>query len=296
MKRLSITGRINFFVFIAFIIFPAMTSFSASAAECNSQLTKQIPARASRALVGSVVMDRLLHLSGSERDQVVAEQVLDGNIPAFLRKLTPVTFEGELSDGQNAQVTICVTPDYLAIGHDRDFVRVPMGLPAAARIAVRFGFFLPTTKMVDAIYSQAAVHLEPSPMSPTNQMTSTSYLMQHNSTVDTMRARSGRSLDALTAGQKKDLVFSMRLRAAPGKVAIYGWHRTNGIPIQPLSTVHGARYADYSHGVRLVSQTAFVNGNAQSLTSIMQNPELAQIVSEEGPIANAQDLLVSLSN
>ena len=50
----------------------------------------------------------------------------------------------------------------------------------------------------------------------------------------------------LTAGPRKDLVLTSRLWLDPGKVAIYGWHRARGAPIQPLSTVHGAGYADYS--------------------------------------------------
>lgn len=208
--------------------------------------------------MGSDLMQQLVNLGGAERDAVIAQQVLSGNLPSFLRNLTPVSITGTLSDGQDIQVIICVTPDYLAVGNDRDFVRVPMGLPAAAQIADQFGFLLPTTKMVDAIYAQAAVRLAPSPMKPTNQMSSTTYLMRHSQTVDGQRASLGLNHDELTAGQKKDLVLSLRLRSAPGRVAIYGWHRTNGVPIQPLSTVHGALYADYSHGVRLVSETAYV--------------------------------------
>jgi len=99
-----------------------------------------------------------------------------------------------------------------------------------------------------------------------------------------MRALVSLLPEALTAGQKKDVVLSTRLTSKRGKVAIYGWHRTNGRPIQPLSTVHGAQYADYSHGVRLVSQTAFVNGKLQPLSQIISDPQLAVLVSSEGPM------------
>ena len=58
--------------------------------------------------------------------------------------------------------------------------------------------------------------------------------------------------------------------------------------------MHGALYADYSHGVRLVSATAYVNGEAQQLSSIIQDPQLSKIVSSEGPIARAKGLLASL--
>jgi hypothetical protein len=51
-----------------------------------------------------------------------------------------------------------------------------------------------------------------------------------------------------------------------------------------LSTVHGANYADYSHGIRLVSEWAVVNGKVQSVRDILHDPSTAPILSDEGPI------------
>ena len=292
MGRISSLARIAFIVPI--LVFQTSLSANAAQQDCANRLSREIPNRNARALPGTTVMQQVLNLRGAERDAIVVEQMLSGNVPRFLRNLSPVEFNGTLANGQNVQVTICVTPDYMAVGDDLDFVRIPLGLPAAAHIADSFGFMLPTTKMVDAIYAQALVRLPPRPMQAGNMMTSTSFLVQHNATVAGQRAETGLTLAALTAGQKKDLVFSARLFSHPGKVAIYGWHRTNGVPIQPLSTVHIAPYADYSHGVRLVSDTAYVNGRAQPLADIMQDPQLAQMINNEGPIANAQGLLASL--
>jgi hypothetical protein len=42
-------------------------------------------------------------------------------------------------------------------------------------------------------------------------------------------------------------VLKQRLWLQAGRVAIYGWQRAGGTPIQPLSNVDGAGYADYSH-------------------------------------------------
>ncbi len=261
---------------------------------CAPNLVAQLPARRSNARAGSAFVTDILRLSGTARDARVEEQVLAGNIPSFLRRLNPVTLSWTPPGGDPIDVTICVTPDYLAVGGDGDFVRVPMGLPAAADIAAQLGFLLPTTKMVDAIYDQALVQLAPSPMPPTAQMESTDYFSRHNRTVDQQRIKASRDPEALTAGQKKDIVLSNRLRSKPGRVAIYGWHRQNGKPIQSLSTVHGKNYADYSHGVRLVSGTAFVNGVPVPLSDILQDPQLARIVSSEGPIAQPDRLLTSL--
>ncbi len=80
-------------------------------------------------------------------------------------------------------------------------------------------------------------------------------------------------------------MLTNRLLGKPDRVAIYGWHQHDGRPIQPLSTVHGARYADYSHGVRLVSATAFVGGEPRPLLEVLEDRQLAALVSDEGPIS-----------
>ena len=76
-----------------------------------------------------------------------------------------------------------------------------------------------------------------------------------------------------------------------GKIAIYGWHRLTGIPIQPLSTVHGATYADYSHGIRLVSDVVLIDQEPRSLYGVLEDPRLAKILSDEGPIRNIRQMM-----
>lgn len=269
---------------------PALDEAIASADPCDSAQSRAIPRRAGRADDGSTVIGRLTGLGGSERDRAITNEVLAGNLPDFLRDLVPVTFSGSGANGQRTRVTICVTPDYLAVGSDRDFVRVPLGLPAAMQVAEQFDMVLPTTRMVDAIYAQATVRLSPSPMEPGAQMASTGYFLRHNATVEGQRSRAGGRLGQLVSGHKKDLVLTNRLNANPGRVAIYGWHRQGGSPIQPLSTVHGASYADYSHGIRLVSRRAFVNGRAVDLRDLLADSRLAGLVSSEGTITNRQML------
>jgi hypothetical protein len=98
-------------------------------------------------------------------------------------------------------------------------------------------------------------------------------------------------LGVLLSGHKKDLVMTNRLARAIGKIAIYGWHRLTGIPIQPLSTVHDATYADYSHGIRLVSDVALIDQKPKSLYSVLEDPRLSQVVSDEGPIRNIRQMM-----
>jgi hypothetical protein len=246
---------------------------------CGPSLARSIPKRSGNATGGQQFL-AALGSSGNDRDQRIINELARGNLPGFLRDLQPVAFRGKDARGADTEIVICVTPDYLALGSDRDYVRVPLGLPAAASIASRFGMTLPTPRMVDAIYAQASVRLSPAPMSPGPQMSSTEYFLRHNATIEgQLRGRGG-----LVAGQKKDVVMANRMANAPGRVAIYGWHRTSGSPIQPVSTVHGAHYADYSHGIRLVSKTAYLNGKAVNLDDLLASGRHAWLLNEEGPV------------
>ena len=70
----------------------------------------------------------------------------------------------------------------------------------------------------------------------------------------------------------------------PTRVAIYGWHRLNGQPIQPLSLVHGNKYADYSHGVRFVTNTMDVDGKKVLVQEALRNNDSSILLSDEGAI------------
>lgn len=255
---------------------------TALAETCPSALTAAIPRRAADAPTGSDFARQSAGMSESGRETAIVEQLSAGNLPQFLRHLRPVTLA---ASDEKLAVTICVMPDYLALGSDDDFLRMPMALPSAAGLAERFGFLLPTRKMVDAIYQQADVRLRPQPLPPGEQMRSNGYYMRHQGEIQTQRLALRAPLGALLAGQKKDLVLTNLLLARPDRVAIYGWHQDGGHPIQPLSTVHGARYADYSHGVRLVSSVAYVGGRPQPLLDVLADRRLAGVVSDEGPLS-----------
>jgi hypothetical protein len=259
-------------------------------ANCDQDPIHAIPHRAADAPAGSEFARRVESLSGPERDAQVRSELLSGNVPQFLRRLAPVTVTN--ADATHpVQITVCVLPDYLAVGSDKDFVFVPLGLEAALDIAERFGFDLPTPKLVDVIYEESAVKLAPQPLPASDRMRSTDYVVHHTQLITQQRSELGASLGALTAGDKKDLVLTSRLWQIPGRVAIYGWHRAVNEPIQPLSTVHGARYADYSHGIRLVSSTVYVNGVKRSIDDVLAEPRLAALLTSEGPLTRIAERL-----
>jgi hypothetical protein len=259
----------------------------------TEQLTQGIPSRSSDDLTGSQFARYVFNMSPQNREEAILEEISKGNLPGFLRKLVPVELHGKLADGQNLTATIFVTPDYLAIGSDSDFLRIPMNLHTAVTIAQRFGFILPTRKMVDAIYLQSSYHLLPQPLPAGPQMRSTEYYSSHNEMIENQMHAMGAPLGALISGDKKDVVMSNRLTEYVGRIAIYGWHRGPGQPIQPLSTVHGANYADYSHGIRLISDWVLVDGKLQSLRQLLQDPTTAKVFSDEGPLHLNQDLLAA---
>jgi hypothetical protein len=276
---------------ILLLLSAARTPASAGDGTCTHALTDLIPARSPAAPGGSEFVSRLATLNDDQRESAILGQLLAGNIPAFLRQLAPVSLGERGSDGPPARVVVCVLPDYLAIGSDTDFFLAPMRLRTALTVADRFRFWLPTRRIVDAVYAQAAVHLQPQPLPASDTMRSTAYYWHHNELVLSQRLDVPLPLGTLTAGDKKDLVLTNRLWDHLSSVAIYGWHQGNGRPIQPLSTFHGARYADYSHGVRLVSATVYVDGVPRPMPSLLQDSRVAEILSDEGRMRNITGLL-----
>jgi hypothetical protein len=246
-------------------------------------------------LTGSQFSELISTLDPHEREQATLDEILRGNLPAFLRRLVPVELTYREPHGASLTATIFVTADYLAIGTDADFFRIPLNLHSALAIANRFGFLLPTTKVVDTIYKESHFHFMPQPLPAGPRMTSPEYFWLHNQIIEQQSRAQGFSLGTLVSGHKKDLVITNRLAARPGQLAIYGWHRGSGEPIQSLSTVHRAGYADYSHGVRLVSQKAIVDGKVRSVYDILRDPLLARVFSDEGAMRSVETLAATES-
>lgn len=231
---------------------------------------------------GTRLVQRLAHSPRPTRQDALAEALLAGQLPGFLRALTPVTYTAMDGSGVPRRVELAVTSDYLAVGTDADFVRVALDRTHAERVAAAMGGLLPTRFLVDRIYEAAAVTVAPQPIPPCAQMVGLPWLLKHRG----MLADQGliAPSHALRAGHKKDVVLTRRLAAQPDRVAIYGWHRSSGQPIQPLSLFHGHTYADYSHGVRVVSRAVRVDGVEMDLVELLVDPLLAPLVSDEGPL------------
>lgn len=185
----------------------------------------------------------------NERENMAVEAILGGSIPEFLTKFHPIkTSMYDSVSGKQLKALYYVSPDYLAVGDNEDWARIPLSPMAGQQLADSLDCFLPTRKMVDEIYKQATVKLEPVPMYAFRDSVITFW--QHHLIIEGQRK--GRK--GIVAGIKKDVVISGALLkdSRPNRVAIYGWHKPDGIAIQPLYTGHVNWYVDYSHGIRLV--------------------------------------------
>lgn len=174
-----------------------------------------------------------------EREAAIVREVIKGNVPSWTHDLHGVG----VTD---------VSPDYLAIGADDDFVRVPLTPYAAAYLCEHFGYHLPKPELIDRIWDFSLRKLKP--LTETwNYKGPAGYgqlglnYRLHSKKID---AQLGADIGkVLVSGQKKDLVGTARL----GRVTLYGWqNQSTGKPIQPVYAGHDSAYCDYSHGVRFV--------------------------------------------
>ncbi len=239
--------------------------------------TLPLPDRPRGARTGSQFVDRAVAVGAAEREALIVEEILSGNVPAFQRSLVPV----DITAG-GASARVFVMPDYLAIGTDADWVRVPMTIRSAKRVARGARCVLPTTKVVDEIH-RAARHRVSSPyMPPGRDMASVDYFVAHHAAVEERRLRAGARLGELISGPKKDIVLSRRALDAPRRTAIYGWFTDDGRVIQGLSLLHDDRYVDYAHGVRLVLDVVEVGGRDVGFLDALADKALSGCLSDEG--------------
>lgn len=239
-------------------------------------------ARPFNALSGSDFNLLIEDLDLFQRESLILAEIKAGNIPTFLRILTPVKLEGNVGH-QFYELTMFVTPDYLSIGSNSDHMLMPMTPMLAQRVAYLLDAVLPTRKMVDHIWESAGLKLSPQPIPPSDAMVTVEIYAQHNSMVSRKRSESlvEHPLGVLVGGDKKDLVITSRLQSMPDKVHIYGWHDLSGAPIQSLYSGHVNWYVDYSHGVRLVQEACLLNNEWTTISDLLKDQALHVLLSDE---------------
>lgn len=248
-----------------------------------------IPERPANALEGSAFANQVWNSSIIDREMAVVNEILSGNVPSFSRKLKAITFNKTIA-GTSYEMIFYTVCDYMAIGSDQDYFYIPMTPSTAQYLADSLNCTLPTKKMVDVIYNRAEFKLSPQPIPPSAAMTTVPVFWQHTDSIKQQFAQLGfdRSADNIVGGTKKDIIISYKIYSPDRnyeRVVIYGWHLSVNNPIQPVYNGHIAMYADYSHGVRLISNIAFLNGDSVQVKDIVMDAGLWPLLSDEGMIS-----------
>lgn len=211
-------------------------------------------------------------LTLNEREKIIFKEIKKGNVPGFLRKLVEIKSNTVIEDDANIYHTsYYVLPDYFAIGSNADFFYVPMTPILAQKIANLTHCTLPTKNMVDEIYANATIKLKPQNIPPTKAMTTVPVFIAHTDSVlnQLMPFTKQHIGGELTAGNKKDIIISNKIYGEnTPRVVIYGWHKAERNPIQPVYNKHTNLWADYSHGVRLIQNEIIINGKKTTIKKL----------------------------
>jgi hypothetical protein len=233
---------------------------------------------------GSQFYEEMRNLPINEREDLIVKEITSGNIPEFLKKFIPVKTVQRDSTGRKHRVTFFVTADYLAVGNNMDYFTIPMSPISAQKIADSMDASLPTPKVVDIIYEKSKLKVEPFNYIPRGNRNETpDILNDHSRVIQAQIKASGNMPGIFVAGNKKDIVISSKL-SDPKRthhVTIYGWHRLNGVAIQPPTNVHIDIYVDYSHGVRLISNRVIVDGKEYEYRKLLSDPLLHTLLNGE---------------
>jgi hypothetical protein len=242
-----------------------------------------LPERAADAPMGKQFRDSIAPLPRDGREAAIEREIAAGNVPDFLRRLTPVRLEAADARGDKHEAIYYATSDYLAVGTNGDFFRVPMSPRTALAIAEATGMSLITQKISDQVFAAATARLQPKPLTEDRESVA-SFYRHHELIEEQLR---GRPREGLVVGIKKDVVLSNRLKEKPHRVAIYGWHYPDGRPIQSLYIGHADRYVDYSQGIRLVADRMMIDGHERKLSDVLIDPVLSALLSDEGLLDTA---------
>jgi hypothetical protein len=207
---------------------------------CRSSLKLSKPFDTSTFITGSEFYKQAVSYNWKERDSLFLESFQKGSVPDFFCRFERISITYQDSTGEKHKIQFFCSPDYLLFGTANDWARVPVTPMAAEIIARQLNCILPTPKMVDHIYRQAKVKLEPVPMYAYRDSTIT--MWQHHLIIE---------------GQRKN---------RQGLIA--------GKPIQPLYTGHINWYVDYSHGARLIYKRIRVDGKWMDVDELKRNPLL----------------------
>ena len=250
----------------------AAPSGEAGLTEQLEQLVKLSKARLSpeeRRARLTKVLEKFPSEHSKEREELIVRAVMRGAYdPPEWRTIT--------SNYKGRRGQIQVSSDALTILG----VRVDVTAEGAQRIADALGTILPTPRILQLVWEQADVRLEPCNSTPDATMASTARMIQHSECVDQRIA--GRK--GMVANEGKHWVLSNRIAGKENLAANYGWFVKGRRPIQTVGTRHDTAHTDYSQIVRLVKPLMKVDGREMDIRQVGRSPELWGLASDEGPL------------
>jgi hypothetical protein len=253
-------------------------------------------------VTGTQFLQRIQGMTQAQIDEEVFKEATRGNIPDFMRpeNFYEIAVFGRVN-GKDVEVRIQVALDYLAIGDNNDYVRVPVSPLLAQRLADRFGYVLPTSKIVDVIDDEsratkqdikfvaapeiAMLIIDPStgrqvyekwntkgPYGPYEGkwMMSVEFTEAQNRLVNEQISQ--RRLRGVRAGQNKDIIYHPE--TVKRKSACIYHPREQGVNY----VSHEDTYADYSHGARFISGKVRVIVHNRDGTTSETTMDMAQLL------------------
>lgn len=225
---------------------------------------------------------------GPARDAAILQRITQGDHD-------PIQWVAVVSDANGHHGEFQVFADALKL----DGVRFGAGARLAQQIADVLGCLLLTPRLLDLMYEQAAMVLDPFPLG-TEDMMGLARFEKHSGLIDEALTKAGYS-DGIVQSIGKPWMLDNDLLVHPGRAENYGWHLPKGVGpywqgihlnptaslpdvlcIQPRSWAHGLDQGDYSEVVILVSKACSVDGQPADLGQVLQDPELAPLASHQG--------------
>lgn len=235
MERELIFGGI---VLGAWLLWPKRADASAAEPVPASPLAPLLPPSADGREGASAIMIRTARMSQHAREQEFLRLIRLNNVPSWTWNTV------DIGGGKR------VTKDFLSIGHDEDFMWIPLTPSAATQLLIEHGLRLPNRAEAEATYAYARANggfLAFQSFSPERGQTrwGNTAVSQSAQKIKNTMTQAAPVFD----GHKKYVLG----RTNEGKVIIFGGHHADGGQVQPYSTLHDESYLDYSHGIRGVA-------------------------------------------
>lgn len=227
---------------------------------------ENLPERPSDALTGSQFIQQMEKLGNmnsktnqAKMEKLIEAEIAKGNLPSFCRPENMKTLAIEGKDGTRVEFKAAL--DYLAIGSDQDYVRIPITPVLAQTLSEKYGWGMPTRPMAHAIHDLADIKLTGVGLVNDEEdqlhMQGNAFIQRHNREINKQLGAEGlqrlKSGKALVAGHKKDVIISRYVIDHPNGAMDYsGLYIDGKNPIQD-NPAHEWSYRDYSHGFRPIA-------------------------------------------